>query len=55
MDIGYYCLVSVLVLWGEFKFVLVSVSLLLSGVDVYGMVCLNYGDFDVVIIYLKVS
>lgn len=55
MDIGYYCLASALALWGEPKSVLASASLLPSGVDAHGTVCLNYGDFDVVIIHSKVS
>ncbi|CBY25603.1 TPA: Gfo/Idh/MocA family protein [Yersinia enterocolitica] len=55
MDIGYYCLASALALWGAPKSVLASASLLPSGVDAHGTVCLNYGDFDVVIIHSKVS
>ncbi|KAA9614448.1 gfo/Idh/MocA family oxidoreductase, partial [Escherichia coli] len=51
----YYCLASALALWGEPKSVLASASLLPSGVDAHGTVCLNYGDFDVVIIHSKVS
>lgn len=55
MDIGFYCLVFVVVLWGELWVVFVIVSLLDSGVDVQGIVVLSYGDFDVMLYYFKVS
>lgn len=55
MDIGFYCLVLVVVLFGELKSVQVIVSLLVSGVDVYGVVVMDYGDFSVILQYLKVS
>lgn len=55
MDIGFYCLVLVVVLFGELKSVQVIVSLLVSGVDVQGVVVMDYGDFSVILQYLKVS
>lgn len=55
MDIGYYCLASMVALWGEPKNVLASATLLASGVDAHGSVIANYGEFDVVISHSKVS
>lgn len=55
MDIGYYCLASAVVLFGAPKTVQASATLLDTGVDAHGSVCLNYGDFDVVISHSKVS
>jgi len=31
-----------------------NATLLDSGVDAHGTVCLNYGDFDVILFYFKV-
>ncbi|AKA38318.1 Gfo/Idh/MocA family protein [Yersinia ruckeri] len=55
MDIGYYCLASAIALWGEPLTLQASATLLPSGVDAHGTVCLNYGDFDVVLFHSKVS
>ncbi|NXZ87959.1 Gfo/Idh/MocA family oxidoreductase [Serratia fonticola] len=55
MDIGYYCVASTVALFGAPKSVLASATLLDTGVDAHGSVCLNYGDFDVVISHSKVS
>jgi predicted dehydrogenase len=55
MDIGYYCLATAVALWGEPKSLFASASLLESGVDAHGTVCLNYGDFEVVLAHSKVS
>lgn len=55
MDIGYYCLASAVTLWGEPQSVSASATLLPSGVDGHGAVCLNYGGFDVVLFHSKVS
>jgi predicted dehydrogenase len=55
MDIGYYCVASTVALFGEPQSVLASATLLDTGVDAHGSVCLNYGDFDVVISHSKVS
>ncbi|ANI30202.1 oxidoreductase [Yersinia entomophaga] len=55
MDIGYYCLASAIALWGEPQSVQASATLLPSGVDAHGTVCLNYGEFDVVLFHSKVS
>lgn len=55
MDIGYYCVASTVALFGAPKSVLASATLLDIGVDAHGSVCLNYGDFDVVISHSKVS
>ncbi|QLG88027.1 Gfo/Idh/MocA family oxidoreductase [Chitinibacter bivalviorum] len=55
MDIGYYCLATAVALWGEPKSLFASASLLESGVDAHGTVCLNYGDFEVVLVHSKVS
>jgi predicted dehydrogenase len=55
MDIGYYCLATAVALWGEPKSLFASASLLESGVDAHGTVCLNYGDFEAVLMHSKVS
>ena len=55
MDIGYYCLATAVALWGEPQSLLATASLLDSGVDAHGTVCLNYGDFEVVLAHSKVS
>ncbi len=55
MDIGYYCVASTVALFGAPQTVLASATLLDTGVDAHGSVCLNYGDFDVVISHSKVS
>lgn len=55
MDIGYYCMASTVALFGAPQTVLASATLLDTGVDAHGSVCLNYGDFDVVISHSKVS
>ncbi|KAG4075045.1 hypothetical protein HA402_007379 [Bradysia odoriphaga] len=55
MDIGYYCVASAVALFGAPHTVLASATLLDTGVDAHGSVCLNYGDFDVVISHSKVS
>ncbi|ALX96925.1 oxidoreductase [Serratia fonticola] len=55
MDIGYYCVASTVALFGAPQSVLASATLLDTGVDAHGSVCLNYGDFDVVISHSKVS
>ncbi|MEB7883881.1 Gfo/Idh/MocA family protein [Serratia fonticola] len=55
MDIGYYCVASTVALFGAQQSVLASATLLDTGVDAHGSVCLNYGDFDVVISHSKVS
>lgn len=55
MDIGYYCLASVVALWGAPQRVQASATLLESGVDGHGVVVLDYGDFDVTILHSKVS
>lgn len=55
MDIGFYCLASAVVLWGEPHGVQASASLLESGVDAHGLVVLDYGDFSVTLQHSKVS
>lgn len=55
MDIGYYCVASTVALFGAPQTVLASATLLDTGVDAHGSVCLNYGDFDVMISHSKVS
>lgn len=55
MDIGYYCVASTVALFGAPQTVLASATLLDTRVDAHGSVCLNYGDFDVVISHSKVS
>lgn len=55
MDIGYYCVASTVALFGAPQSVLASATLLDTGVDAHGSVCLNYGEFDVVISHSKVS
>ncbi|MFZ1874840.1 MAG: Gfo/Idh/MocA family oxidoreductase [Chania sp.] len=55
MDIGYYCVANAVALFGEPRSVMASASLLDTGVDAHGTVCLNYGDFDVTITHSKVS
>ncbi|MGL5424636.1 MAG: Gfo/Idh/MocA family protein [Serratia fonticola] len=55
MDIGYYCVASTVALFGAPQSVLASATLLDTGVDAHGSVCLNYGDFNVVISHSKVS
>lgn len=55
MDIGFYCLASAVVLWGEPHSVQASASLLASGVDAHGVVVMNYGDFSVTLQHSKVS
>ncbi|EMF7564136.1 Gfo/Idh/MocA family oxidoreductase [Serratia marcescens] len=55
MDIGYYCLASAVALFGAPQSVLASATLLDTGVDAHGTVCLNYGDFDVTLSHSKVS
>ncbi|WP_260513012.1 Gfo/Idh/MocA family protein [Serratia fonticola] len=55
MDIGYYCVACTVALFGAPQTVLASATLLDTGVDAHGSVCLNYGDFDVVISHSKVS
>lgn len=55
MDIGYYCLASAVMLWGEPQKVQAQATLLDSGVDAHGTVVLGYGDFDVAILHSKVS
>ncbi|MFC0228210.1 Gfo/Idh/MocA family protein [Serratia aquatilis] len=55
MDIGYYCVASAVSLFGAPQSVQASASLLDTGVDAHGSVCLNYGDFDVNITHSKVS
>ncbi|WP_232522482.1 Gfo/Idh/MocA family protein [Chitinibacter sp. GC72] len=55
MDIGYYCLATAVALWGEPKSVFATASLLESGVDGHGTVCLDYGDFEAVLVHSKVS
>ncbi|PVZ78630.1 oxidoreductase [Serratia sp. S1B] len=55
MDIGYYCVASAVSLFGAPKEVKASATLLDTGVDGHGSVCLNYGDFDVTICHSKVS
>ncbi|HEI8867054.1 TPA: Gfo/Idh/MocA family oxidoreductase [Serratia odorifera] len=55
MDIGYYCLASAVTLFGAPQSVLASATLLDTGVDAHGTVCLNYGDFDVTLSHSKVS
>ena len=55
MDIGYYCVANAVALFGAPQTVLATASLLDTGVDAHGTVCLNYGDFDVTITHSKVS
>lgn len=55
MDIGYYCTASAVALFGAPQSVLASATLLDTGVDAHGTVCLNYGDFDVTLSHSKVS
>jgi predicted dehydrogenase len=55
MDIGYYCVASAVALFGAPKAVMASASLLDTGVDAHGSVCLNYDDFDVMISHSKIS
>ncbi|MEA9390397.1 Gfo/Idh/MocA family oxidoreductase [Acerihabitans sp. TG2] len=55
MDIGFYMLASAVALWGEPRSLYATASLLASGVDGHGTVCLNYGDFDVTVSHSKVS
>ncbi|MFI8417215.1 Gfo/Idh/MocA family protein [Serratia sp. NPDC078593] len=55
MDIGYYCLASAVALFGAPKSAIASATLLDSGVDAHGTVCLNYGDFDVILSHSKIS
>lgn len=55
MDIGYYCVANAVALFGAPKSVIASASLLDTGVDAHGTVCLNYGDFGVTISHSKVS
>ncbi|TKI06948.1 Gfo/Idh/MocA family protein [Martelella alba] len=55
MDIGFYMLASAVALWGEPQSVLATASLLPSGVDGHGAVCLAYGDFDVTLLHSKVT
>ncbi|MBW7982718.1 Gfo/Idh/MocA family protein [Enterobacillus tribolii] len=55
MDIGYYSLNSAVFLFGEPLSLKANASLLASGVDAHGSVCMDYGDFDVVIFHSKVS
>ncbi len=55
MDIGFYPLASAVALWGEPRSIQATASLLASGVDGHGTVCLGYGDFDVTLIHSKVS
>ncbi|QWA11852.1 Gfo/Idh/MocA family oxidoreductase [Sodalis ligni] len=55
MDIGFYMLAAAVALWGEPHSLQASATLLASGVDAHGTVCLNYGDFDVTLLHSKVS
>ncbi|OMQ23651.1 Gfo/Idh/MocA family protein [Serratia oryzae] len=55
MDIGYYCVANAVALFGAPQSVLACASLLDTGVDAHGTVCLNYGDFGVTITHSKVS
>ena len=55
MDIGFYMLACAVALWGEPHSLQASATLLASGVDGHGTVCLNYGDFDVALLHSKVS
>jgi len=55
MDIGFYMLASAVALWGEPLRLHATASLLTSGVDGHGTVCLDYGDFDVTLSHSKVS
>nr|MBA2816401.1 Inner membrane protein alx [Candidatus Pantoea persica] len=55
MDIGYYCLAAAVTLWGAPQRVQANTTLLASGVDGYGSVLLDYGDFDVTLLHSKVS
>lgn len=55
MDIGFYMLASAVALWGEPLRLHAAASLLESGVDGHGTVCLDYGDFDVTLCHSKVS
>jgi len=55
MDIGFYMLASAVALWGEPRSLYATASLLASGVDGHGTVCMDYGDFDVTLCHSKVS
>ncbi|NDL63585.1 Gfo/Idh/MocA family protein [Acerihabitans arboris] len=55
MDIGFYMLASAVALWGEPHRLYATASLLESGVDGHGTVCLDYGGFDVTLSHSKVS
>ncbi|AHG19720.1 oxidoreductase [Chania multitudinisentens RB-25] len=55
MDIGYYCVANAVALFGAPKLIMASATLLDTGVDAQGTVCLNYGDFGVTLSHSKVS
>ncbi|MCE0490034.1 Gfo/Idh/MocA family oxidoreductase [Pantoea sp. Mb-10] len=55
MDIGFYCLATAVALWGAPRRVQAQATLLESGVDAHGVAVLDYGDFDVTLLYSKVS
>lgn len=55
MDIGFYCVSSVVALFGEPEKIKASAHLLDSGVDAHGSAILYYPEFEVVIRHSKVS
>ena len=55
MDIGFYCVSSVVALFGEPLKIKASAHLLDSGVDAHGAAIFYYPDFEVVIRHSKVS
>jgi predicted dehydrogenase len=55
MDIGFYCVASVVALFGEPKKVTATASLLDSGVDAQGSVIMSYEGFDALVMHSKVS
>lgn len=55
MDIGFYCLASMVALFGEPNKVKAMATLLDSGVDGHGSIIAQYEGFDVVISHSKVS
>lgn len=55
MDIGFYCVSSVVALFGEPQEIKASAHLLDSGVDAHGSAILYYPEFEIVICHSKVS
>jgi len=55
MDIGIYCIYPIVALFGKPKRIQASGTMLASGVDGQGSVCLGYDDMDAIVMHSKIT